>query len=119
MKDQVQLPDYLPSRYRSWYDLYLDILRSAKSQGTDLPDDTIVNLLDYGFEEESLKNIYSDTFFYQEWPLIVIKSRALDDVISQLPTLKELISIKRALPPNLPEATNFINKVLMLCAKKE
>jgi hypothetical protein len=27
MSNEIQLPDYLPSRYQNWYYLYLDVIK--------------------------------------------------------------------------------------------
>lgn len=88
--DEIQLPDYLPSRYDNWLDLYLDVVRIFKEQGFEINDDTKVKLYELGDYEEQkeIMTQYGDrvVHFYQEFPLTLIKARAFDFIITKLPS---------------------------------
>ena len=75
---EIELPDYLPARYRSWLHLYRDIVRTFKERGYPLTEQTEVKLNEFGFNDPA--------FFYHSFTLGVIKSRALDYVLSELPS---------------------------------
>lgn len=93
---KVALPDYLPSRYESWLEYYYEIVRIFKEQGRELNDETIIKRYDFGdYNEHKEMKKYDQGIvsFYQEVPFMLIKSRALDFIISHLPTKSALYPI--------------------------
>ncbi|MCR9252309.1 MAG: hypothetical protein NXI20_17925 [bacterium] len=68
MKEPLKLPDYLPSRYNNWLEVYYDIESVFKEHQIEILEDTIVKLADFDFEVDA----------YQEFPITLIKSRAFD-----------------------------------------
>lgn len=88
MRNEIKLPDYLPSRYGSWLNLYRSVLASLQSQGIK-PEDTTEIFLKEMFREDEY-SCHETTIASQSWPLYVIKSRALDEVLPNLPTQKEV-----------------------------
>lgn len=94
---EIQLPDFLPSRYKNWLELYLDVYRTMHESGCPINDETKVKLFEMGDHEEQkdLTSQYGEHIvaFYQEFPLILIKARALDFILPNLPTKDEMYSI--------------------------
>lgn len=89
MKDVILLPDYLPSRYSSWLHLYVDVKKFLEEMGHEFDENTEINLFEMGMldDECMYKNGTGEvTFSRQSWPLMLIKARALDHIISKIPS---------------------------------
>jgi hypothetical protein len=91
---EIQLPDFLPSRYPNWLALYLDVIRQFNEQGVPVNEETKVKLYELGDYEEQreIMQQYGNevVHYYQEFPLTLIKARAFDFILPSLPTQEEL-----------------------------
>lgn len=91
---EIQLPDFLPSRYPNWLTLYLDVIRQFTEQGVPINEGTKVKLYELGDYEEQreIMRQYGNevVHYYQEFPLILIKARAFDFIMPNLPTQEDV-----------------------------
>jgi len=97
MGNDILLPDYLPSRYNNWLELYLEVLRIFKEQGFEVNEGTEIKLFQLGdFDEVEMMKKFSEqvVYFYHNFPLSLIKSRALDFVLSNLPTYAQMQKVR-------------------------
>ena len=95
--NEIQLPDYLPSRYQSWLHLYLEIQKIFAERGETINEETTVKLYELGdYEEQKMLRKYSEEVihFYQHFPITVIKSRALDYVLSKLASFENMYEVR-------------------------
>jgi hypothetical protein len=90
----IQLPDYLPARYENWLILYLDVIRQFKVQGVEINEETKVKLWEMGDhdEQQQIMEQYGNqvVHYYQEFPITLIKARAFDFIIPNLPTSEDV-----------------------------
>lgn len=94
---EIQLPDYLPSRYKTWLHLYLEIQKIFAERGEIINEETTVKLYELGdYEEQKMLRQYSEEiiYFYQHFPITIIKSRALDYVLSKLPSFEKMYEVR-------------------------
>src|ERR1044072_4362469 len=91
---EIQLPDFLPSRYPNWLALYLVVIREFNVQGVPLNEETKVKLYELGdyAEQREIMEQYGDEVvqYYLEFPITLIKARAFDFIIPNLPTQEEV-----------------------------
>lgn len=91
---EIQLPDYLPARYKNWLDLYSDVVKQFEQQGVAITEETKVKLYELGdyHEQQELYKTYGPevVHFYQEFPITLIKARALDLMLPNLPTKEDV-----------------------------
>lgn len=82
MSEPIELPDYLPSRYKNWYDLYFQVIREFEKRGEPTPNNMEISLLDFGYDLE-----HNDSpVFKQTYTIGELKIRAFDFLIEHLPT---------------------------------
>jgi hypothetical protein len=99
MPKEIQLPDYLPSRYKSWLHLYLEVQQAFAERGESFDEETTINMCELGDREERemlINQFGEEVVLYQHFPVTLIKARAFDFILSKLPTFKELINIRSA-----------------------
>lgn len=99
---EVELPDYLPSKYQNWFELYLAVVKVLEDQG-GINDETTVKLYDLGTKEEQQafrENSEEVTYFYQHFPVTLIKSRALDYILGRMPNKEDLLKLYSAVVYN-------------------
>lgn len=126
---EIQLPDYLPARYRNWLDLYLDVVRMFKEQGYAINEETKVKLYELGDREEQkeIAERYGEqaVHFYQEFPLTLIKARAFDFILPNLPTKEDAYNFQHYLmrASSYSASTNanseIIDKLMRICPSKK
>lgn len=108
---EIKLPDYLPSRYKNWLDFYQQFVEVSSNRGFIINEETkvcVYDCMDY-HEREALK--MHEVKFYQEFPLIVIKARALDYILSESPSYEDILHLKHSvLSTHL--ASVDLNKIL-------
>jgi hypothetical protein len=96
---EIQLPDFLPSRYPNWLVLYLDVIRQFNEHGVPVNEGTKVKLYELGDynEQTELRLHYGDevVHYYQEFPLTIIKARAFDFIFPNLPTQEDVYRFNR------------------------
>ncbi|MBS0646778.1 MAG: hypothetical protein JSR97_09360 [Verrucomicrobia bacterium] len=93
---EIQLPDYLSSRYKTWLHLYLEIQKIFAERGEIINEETTIKLYELGdYEEQKMLRQYSEEviYFYQNFPIKIIKSRALDYVLSKLPSFEKMYEV--------------------------
>lgn len=128
---EIQLPDYLPARYKNWLNLYLDVARQFKEQGVEITEDTKVKLYELGdyHEQQELYKSYGPevVHFYQEFPMTLIKARAFDFILPNLPAWEEVYRFDRDLmtasiyssPINSMEKNReIIEKLMSICPRE-
>lgn len=97
-KQPIELPDVLPSRYQSWLEVYLHAIKAF--EGREYNDSTEVSLVQMGYHHHDLKGEVKETeeltLFANTWPLHVLKSRALDYVLENIPSPKMMANIRHA-----------------------
>lgn len=94
---EIQLPDYLPSRYKTWLHLYLEIQKIFAERGEIINEETTVKFYELGdYEEQKMLRQYSEEiiYFYQHFSITIIKSRALDYVLSKLPPFEMMYEVR-------------------------
>jgi hypothetical protein len=124
-ENEIELPDYLPSRYRSWLHLYLEIQRLFAERGETIQEDSEVTMYELGDDEEQqMLRQYSEEVicFYQHFPVSLIKSRALDYVLSKLPSFEVMHEIRNRTLANLPYSYGesiyqSLNGLLSICPR--
>ena len=126
MPQEIQLPDYLPSRYKNWLHLYLTIKRELGNRGEDVDIMESVKLYEgQDYEERQMSREMID--FYQQFPVQLIKARALDFVLSKLPSFEDLYSFAGSWHSVVPmtagnvhtaDAFKMFNDLLDICPKK-
>lgn len=97
MKKEIQLPDFLPSRYRSWLELYRDLQKTFKEQGISITEETTIKIAEFGTKEEMdlfKKQFGCDVTLYNHFSITLIKARALDEVLSKLPSSEKLRKVR-------------------------
>jgi hypothetical protein len=91
---EIQLPDFLPSRYPNWLALYLDVIKQFNKHGVPTNEETKVKLYEMGDheEQEQIMEQYGDQIvhYFQEFPLTLIKARAFDFILPNLPTQEDV-----------------------------
>lgn len=113
MNNEIELPDYLPSKYKSWYHLYLEVDKGFKEKGFVINEETKVKLFDLGslYEQELLQTYSKEVlYFYQEFPMTLIKARALDYILSKIPDLETMYKI-RNLAMSVPYADSSMFEI--------
>lgn len=119
----IQLPDYLPSRYSSWLSLYREVIASLEANGQKITEETVVNLAEFGFLDRHSSYSGEDVAFYQQWPLTLIKARALDFVLEKLPSFEQMIRVYNELIWSRSAAvyslTPHIDALLNICPKQK
>jgi hypothetical protein len=124
MRNEVELPDYLPGRYKNWLHLYLTVKRELSMRGEDIDKAEVVRLYEGpDFEEREMSSEMID--FYQQFPVSLIKSRALDFILSKLPTFEDLYSFAGPwhsatfmAAGNYADFDTIFNNLLDVCPKK-
>lgn len=127
---EIQLPDYLPARYQNWLALYLHVIKQFTAQGISINESTKVKLYEMGDhkEQKELREQYGEevVHFYQEFPLILIKARAFDFILPNLPSQEEVYRFRFDLHnasmyssnANAVEKNeNIIGKLMSICPK--
>lgn len=122
---EIELPDYLPSRYDSWLHLYLEIQQIFIERGEPITEEATVKLSELGDrEEQKTFRQYSEEVihFYQHFPITVIKARALDYVLSKLPSFDIMYEVRNKSMASF--YTNELmyevfNNLLDVCQKKQ
>lgn len=124
---EIQLPDYLPARYQNWLALYLDVIRRFKEQGCPITEETKVKLYELGdYEEQSeLMQQYGEevTHFYQEFPLTLIKARAFDFILPNLPIQEDVYKFNYDLmaasmySASVDKNREIIDKLMSICPR--
>lgn len=128
---EIQLPDYLPARYKNWLDLYLDIARQFNEQGVPITEETKVKLYELGDYEEQRQMMiqYGQevVHFYQEFPMTLIKARAFDFILPNLPTQEDVYRFNYDLMMVLRYSTSgasvdknreIIDKLMTICPRE-
>lgn len=121
--NEIQLPDYLPSRYQSWLHLYLEIQKIFAERGEPINEETTVELYELGdYEDQKMLRQYSEEVihFYQHFPITTIKARALDYMLSKLPSFEKMYEVrgKAMSTPDADEAMyQVFNDLLDVCPK--
>lgn len=95
MSDHFELPDYLPSKYKNWFDFYKQVMEDIESSGHPFNDDSVIGISEH-YSEADLAG-HPKTVFTQRFKLSVLKIRAFDFIYSKLPTVEFLWKIENAL----------------------
>lgn len=126
---EIQLPDYLPSRYKNWLDVYLECAKVFSENGWPINEESKVKMYDMGSYEEQQEMMLSygehATAFFQELPLTLIKARALDYILPNIPTLETMYKLRS----NLYYSRNYsadgndrtievVDKLMNICPKE-
>lgn len=128
---EIQLPDYLPARYENWLVLYLDVLRQFRMQGVEITEETKVKLYELGDydEQKELREQYGDrvVHFFQEFPMTLIKARAFDFIIPNLPAQEEVYRFSHELMTasmysssmrSMEKNREIIDKLMSICPRE-
>lgn len=124
---EIKLPDYLPSRYKNWLDLYLDVVKVFNESEWPINEETTVKLYemaDYDEQRMFLMQYGAQAVhFYQEFPLTLIKSRALDQILPNLPTKDEIYHMQRSVlsgmpAPNIQKNIEKLDQLMTICPNK-
>lgn len=118
MSNEIQLPDYLPSRYKNWYHLYLEVEKIFTENGYELTEETKVRLSELpDFDEKEMSE--EAILFYQEFPLPVLKARALDFIMSKIPSFDDVIKMRHylMLPGGDVGVHEIVDRLLDVCPR--
>lgn len=125
---EIQLPDYLPARYKNWLELYLDVIRQFKEHGCKINEETKVKLYELGDykEQQQMMLQYGDevVHFYQEFPLTLIKARAFDFIFPNLPTQEDVyrfnydLMAASAYSASVNKNREIIDKLMSVCPRE-
>ena len=119
------MPDYLPSRYKSWLHFYLEIKEIAIKLGGQLDEDSMVKIIEFADHKElELLKQYSDEVvrYYHQFPLAQVKARALDYVLSKLPSIEKMNELRSKVTPavyNDESLRKIMDDLLDLYPKKQ
>lgn len=102
----IKLPDYLPSRFKSWLQLYVHINRILTEQGITITEDLKIRFSEYLDAEEMKMFSEQEIMFYHEFPLTIIKARAFDELLASMPDFQDFIEIQETIYLNSRYLTN-------------
>lgn len=120
MTQEIELPDYLPNRYLSWYHLYMDVIQECVAAGITVKEDTDVKIAYFGDKEEEkeFRQLFAeDVVLCQKFPIGLIKARAFDYVVSKIPNFETMNGIREQIMNTRSDDTMLkaLNNLIDIC----
>jgi len=120
---EFKLPDFLPSRFRTWLSFYYQIGRELEKAGHEINEETMVkysSFTDYEEQEYIRKTFDEQVYFVTEFPITLIKARAFDEVIAKIPDYVTVQELKRSAMASFQDGErlhDFFNGILDVAPK--